>query len=136
MYPFFQLSGSKSDLYEVRACLSRGKRIVPMMDPELSPTAPPPPSFPGAGGPAREQSSPEVNPDRILSRGEELERDEKLYCPGGRLLSLNVSGAEIGMTGVAEVHVPFPAAGIWFLTILPTCSRLYSFHAQPNRPNM
>ena len=135
-------------MYEVRACLSRGKRIVPVMDPELLQQSSSSghqsggSGLPSGGGPGgRDPSasaSDAANPDRILSRGEELERDEKLFCPGGRLLSLNVSGDDIGMSAgaSAQVHVPFPAAGTWFLTILPTCSRLYSFHAQPNRPNM
>ena len=131
----FQLSGSKSDLYIVRACLSRGKRIIPVIDPDRSMSPTQQTMYPDGGG-RRDPGKPELNTDRILSRQEELERDEKLFCPGGRLLSLNVSGSERNPE-FSRVLVPYPAAGIWFLTILPTCSRLYSFHGQTmDRPNM
>ena len=70
-----------------------------------------------------------------LARKSEADREEALLCPGGRLLNLNVSGSDID-SEFARVLVPYPAAGNWFLTILPTCARLFTFRRPQDEQDM
>lgn len=47
-------------------------------------------------------------------------------CPGGRLFSLNVtvSTRALRKNTFQRVMVPYPEAGQWFLTLLPSCSKI------------
>ncbi len=48
------------------------------------------------------------------------DKEESSLCPGGRLLSLNVSADE-KLPVFQRAMVPYPAAGEWFITLLPKC---------------
>ena len=63
------------------------------------------------------------------------DKEEALLCPGGRLLSLNVSGSDRN-SEFARVLVPYPAAGNWFVTILPTCARLFTYRRPQDQQDM
>ena len=77
-----------------------------------------------------------VSNDKSFLAGKSArDREEALLCPGGRLLSLNVSGSERN-SEFARVLVPYPAAGNWFITILPSCSRLYSYRRPQDQQDM
>ena len=47
-------------------------------------------------------------------------------CPGGRLFSLNVTVSNMALRKdtFQRVMVPYPEAGQWFLTLLPSCSKI------------
>ena len=47
-------------------------------------------------------------------------------CPGGRLFSLNVTVSNMALrkNTFQRVMVPYPEAGQWFLTLLPSCSKI------------
>ena len=63
----------------MRACLSHGRRIIPSME---------------DGHPDRYKFVPDENRNLIGMKEKEDERLEATLCPGGRLLSLNVSALE------------------------------------------
>jgi len=63
----------------IRACLSHGRRIVPNSDP---------------GFPDRYKFNPDESRNPAGIKDKEDERLEATVCPGGRLLTLNVSAVE------------------------------------------
>jgi hypothetical protein len=75
----FQLSNINGEVLTVRACLSHGRRIVPNAD---------------DGYPDRYKFSPDENRNPSGLKDKEDERLEAALCPGGRLLTLNVSAVE------------------------------------------
>ena len=133
-YIIFQLSGVKSELYTVKACLSRGKKIIPRLDPDRDPLDQ---SNTNNGQPLNNMGiNQNLNNDKPFLAGKSArDREEALLCPGGRLLSLNVSGSERS-SEFARVLVPYPAAGNWFVTILPSCSKLYSYRRPQDQQDM
>ena len=136
-YYYFKLSGVKSELYTVKACLSRGKKIIPRLDRERDPMMQSN-SNSGSqpGGSNMGSSNIGINNDNLFPKGMNArDREEALLCPGGRLLSLNVSGSERN-SEFARVLVPYPAAGNWFVTILPSCSKLYSYRRPQDGQDM
>ena len=133
-YIIFQLSGVKSELYTVKACLSRGKKIIPRLDPDRDPLDQ---SNTNNGQPVNSMGiNQNFNNEKPFLAGKSArDREEALLCPGGRLLSLNVSGSERS-SEFARVLVPYPAAGNWFVTILPSCSKLYSYRRPQDQQDM
>ncbi len=109
----FQLSGVSSENLQLKACLSYGKRLIPTLSAHFDPYSgyplPPPISVPGSTQKEREEN-----------------REEMSLCPGGRLFSLNVTAANVAkrVNTFQRVMVPYPAAGQWFLTLLPSCSKI------------
>ena len=129
-----QLSGVKNELYTVKACLSRGKKVIPRLDPYRDPMTQSASNI-GQPGSGIGLNSGLNNDKSFLSGKNPREREEAILCPGGRLLSLNVSGSERN-SEFARVLVPYPAAGNWFVTILPSCSKLYSNRRPQDQQHM
>ena len=127
------MSGVVNELYTIKACLSRGKKIIPRLDPGRDPLTQ---SESNSG-----QSSSNLgmnqglNDNAYLAGKNPREREEALLCPGGRLLSLNVSGSERN-SEFARVLVPYPAAGNWFVTIFPSCSKILANRRPYDQPDM
>lgn len=153
-----QLSGLGSEKYIVKACLSFGKRVIPVKDD----------GYPHRILPDHGSGSRSWDRDRFVDTGNnqrnrefDLDQDmdgiqddtedieEAALCPGGRLLRLNVSATEqvpqyvvsllykksLSNSGgqffsVSEVLIPYPSAGNWFLTILPKCKRVITRRTQ------
>ena len=133
-----QLSGVVNELYTVKACLSRGKKIVPRQDPGRDPLTQPESNSGQSGSNLGTiiNGYDNLNSDNSYLAGKNpREREEALLCPGGRLLSLNVSGSERN-SEFARVLVPYPAAGNWFVTIYPSCSKLLSNRRPFDQPDM
>ena len=63
----------------IKACLSHGRRIIPTME---------------DGHPDRYKFVPDENRNSAGMKEKEEERLEAALCPGGRLLTLNVSAVE------------------------------------------
>ena len=99
----FQLSGLLSEKYVLKACLSHGKRIIPVQDD----------GYPHRILPDHGSGSRSWDRDRFVDTGNnqrnrefDLDQDmdgvqddtqdieEAALCPGGRLLRLNVSATE------------------------------------------
>lgn len=114
--------------------MGRGKKIIPRIDPDRDPLMPSSSITVQTGGNLGINQG--MNNDKSFLAGQNArDREEALLCPGGRLLSLNVSGSE-RHSEFARVLVPYPAAGNWFITILPSCSRLYSYRRPQDQENM
>lgn len=108
----FQLSGISSESIQLKACLSHGRRLVPTMASHFDPYS-----------------------DRALQKGmmesvhtvgvvpSTFDKEEASLCPGGRLISLNVTADE-QVPNIQRIMVPYPASGEWFLTLLPSCSKI------------
>ena len=133
-YDFLQLSGVANELYTVKACLSRGKKIVPRLDPGRDPLTESETNS-GQSGSNLGMNSGLNNENSYLSGKNPREREEALLCPGGRLLSLNVSGSERN-SEFSRVLVPYPAAGNWFVTIFPSCSKHLTNRRPYDQPDM
>ena len=100
---FFQLSGLISEKYVLKACLSHGKRIIPVKDDGY-----PHRILPDHGSGSRSwdrdrfvdtgnnQRNREFDLDRDMDgiQDDTLDIEEAALCPGGRLLRLNVSATE------------------------------------------
>ena len=114
--------------------MSRGKKIIPRLDPDRDPLDQ---SNTNNGQPINNMGiNQNLNNDKPFLAGKSArDREEALLCPGGRLLSLNVSGSERS-SEFARVLVPYPAAGNWFVTILPSCSKLYSYRRPQDQQDM
>ena len=134
LYDFLQLSGVANELYTVKACLSRGKKIVPRLDPGRDPLTESETNS-GQSGSNLGMNSGLNNENSYLSGKNPREREEALLCPGGRLLSLNVSGSERN-SEFSRVLVPYPAAGNWFVTIFPSCSKHLTNRRPYDQPDM
>jgi hypothetical protein len=69
---------------------------------------------------------PSMSAPGSTQKEREEDREEMSLCPGGRLFSLNVTTAIVAKrkNTFQRVLVPYPEAGQWFLTLLPTCSKI------------
>ena len=121
-------------MYTVKACLSRGKKIVPRLDPGRDPLTESETNS-GQSGSNLGMNSGLNSENSYLSGKNPREREEALLCPGGRLLSLNVSGSERN-SEFSRVLVPYPAAGNWFVTIFPSCSKHLTNRRPYDQPDM
>ena len=110
----FQLSGISSETIHLKACLSHGKRLIPTLAAHFDPYS----DFPLPPVPPLT-----IETDPFSARDREEEKEEASLCPGGRLISLNVSADE-RVPKIHRVMVPYPAQGEWFLTLLPSCSQV------------
>ena len=119
----FQLTGVGSESIQLKACLSHGKRLVPTLSAHFDPYSDFPLSGTGLGGSSGSiLSGGKGLGDGLVGAGN-FDKEEAALCPGGRLLSLNVTANE-RIPNIRRVIVPYPAAGEWFLTLLPTCSKI------------
>ena len=110
-----RLSGIASETVHLKACLSHGKRIIPTLSAHFDPYSEYSMNPGGGGGGSNSNSGPDKK---------QADEEELALCPGGRLISLNVSSDQRSMPSFRRVLVPYPAAGEWFLTLLPSCSNV------------
>ena len=111
---YSQLSGISSETIHLKACLSHGKRLIPTLAAHFDPYS----DFPLPPAPPMT-----IETDPFSARDREEEKEEASLCPGGRLISLNVSADE-RVPKIHRIMVPYPAEGEWFLTLLPSCSQV------------
>jgi hypothetical protein len=142
-----RLSGLGTEKYVLKACLTHGKRVIPRKDDGYPHRILPDHStgqrnwdrdrdrdrvFDSSSGRNRDR---EIDYDQDMDgiQDDTLDIEESALCPGGRLLRLNVSATEkSSQLHMAQVLVPYPAAGKWFLTILPKCKKVFTRRTQPD----